>query len=130
MNLQLLIPLLVCILAVAFLARKLSELYPTKPWVVALFRYSYGPRTDVANLTKIELYESGLQFVKWGVLFMSVLFSGGIVGRILYLEDWPPSFLMLSLLCAFMTGMGFLGGVYLLLRAAIRPRNWAPPNQR
>jgi hypothetical protein len=129
MDFPLLIPLLVSLLGIAFLARKLVKFYPNETWVIILFRAWYGPRTDLANMTKAQLYESGLQFVTWGLIFMSAFFFVGIVGRSLYSGNWPSGFMMLWFFCALLTSMGFCGGAYLLLRAAIRPDKWVPPKQ-
>jgi hypothetical protein len=124
-----LIPLLVfSLLGAVFLARKLAERDPDRPWAIVLFRIWFGPRTDVANLTKAQLFESGLRFMTWGFIFMSVFFSIGILAKFLYPgTDWPASFLGLWFFCALITGMGFLGGAYLLVRAAFRPHKWTPP---
>ena len=131
MDRSLLIPLLVfSLLSVILLVRKLAARDPGRPWAMVLVRFWYGPRTDVVNLTKPELLDSGLRSVTWGFIFMSVFFFVGLLGRFLYSgTDWPYGFFVLLFFCSFFAGMGLLGGTYLLVRAGIRPRNWVSPKQ-
>jgi hypothetical protein len=59
---------------------------PQKRWVHILFGRMYGPRTDVKNMTRRDLFQSGLSFLFWGIvslfscvliIFLAGIFSNG-----------------------------------------------------
>lgn len=108
-----------CYLLVYFALR-----HPHSYWVQLFFR-ARGARTDIRNMTKNELFQSGVQFLKWVVfLFVIVLLIGYQVDKMV-----EPTIIFLTLLFAasllFMTFLG--GGLYLLFRGLIRKKNYIPP---
>jgi hypothetical protein len=91
---------------------------PDDPWVFALWYLAFGPRTDVADMTRRELFESAGSFVSWTLLSVIIL-------QLVLL--WSPSEatpwtqgivfgLGLVLL------MGAAGAIYMLVRGLLRRR--------
>ena len=97
-------------------------------WVYWLFGYSVGPRTDVKNLTKQQLWSSAWRFMCWGLVCLLGLvalvalpqFSGWGPGA-------PVETVALALVLFLLTGLGLVGGLYLLVRCVFRSSNYVAP---
>ncbi len=102
-----------------FLARRHSG----KRWVRALFGFNFGPRTDVAAMTKRELLEAAIQFATWGAVFFALLMGFALVlelaGRDRVDAMFGPLLAVFVLLVLFLA-MSVVGGLYLLLRYFLR----------
>ena len=103
---------------------------PQRFWVYLLYGMQVGPRTDVAHMTKTQLFESGMRFVTWGLIFLSVFWANGIAIMALYdrTADPHPFFAVVMFASVISSGMGFVGGLYLLVRSLFRQRSYAPPS--
>lgn len=79
-----------------------------------------GPRTDVARMTRLQRLGSALGFLLWGGLFLGLwllvaYLSFGL--RVLPHENSLVGAALFGL--AIMSGIGLVGGVYLLVRVVI-----------
>lgn len=92
--------------------------HPHDPWVFALWYLALGPRTDVHDMTRRELFESAASFVTWTLL--------AVVALELVLLSSPQDASLWLQGIAFGLGllllMGAGGTVYMLVRGLLRRR--------
>jgi len=80
----------------------------------------HGPRTDVAAMSRVQRLASALVFLFWGCLFLGLWLLVGYLTfgpRILSQDNPVVQVLIFGL--ALLSGCGFLGGLYLLLRVFV-----------
>ncbi len=103
---------------------------PNRKWVYWLFGYSIGPRTDVGNLTKRQLWSSSWRFLCWGVSCFAGLIA---IVKLPRLSGWglgaPIETIALALILFLLMGLGFEGGLYLLVRCLLRPSSYVAPER-
>jgi hypothetical protein len=95
-----------------------SRRHPHDPWVYALWYLALGPRTDVADMTRRELFESAGSFVTWTLLCVIALQMVMLASP----EHASPWLQGLSFGLGFVLVMGIFGALYMLLRAVLRRR--------
>jgi hypothetical protein len=121
------IALIVVFASLLFLAR----LYPQQRWAYWLFGYPIGPRTDIKNLTKSQLWSSAWRFLVWGLAFSALLAS---VVMFPNLSGWGPgapgATVVVALAFVLLAGLGWIGGLYLLVRFLFRSSRYAPSVNR
>lgn len=124
----LILALNIALIALVWILRSKAKKDPSQFWVYLLYGLQLGPRSDVKYMTKIELYESGVRFVTWGLIFTSVLFAVAIAEKATN-NPSDASLLLRGLQfgSALLAAMGFVGGSYLLLRGAFRSPSYSPP---
>jgi len=85
-----------------------------------------GPKTDVARMSRAELFRSSLHFFAIGILALGLFLLSSLL---LNPETVSTSKLILffGFLLFLITLMGFLGGMYLSVRAIFRRRHSVPP---
>ena len=92
--------------------------HPHDPWVYALWYLALGPRTDVPDMTRRELFESAASFVTWTL--------GAVVALELLLlaspQDAPTWVQGVAFGLSLLLLMGAFGAVYMLLRGLLRRR--------
>ena len=116
------------LLALVWYLRSRATKQPQRFWVYLLYGLQVGPRTDTKYMSKSELLDSGLRFITWGLIFSSAFWGIGVLGRLMYpIGELPSPFFLLWLCTALFSGMGVLGGLYLIVRWACRRTNYAPP---
>lgn len=97
--------------------RRWSRRHPRDPWVYALWYLALGPRTDVAHMTRRELFESAAAFVTWTLL--SVIALQAVMLAAPENSPWMQG-------VAFALGlfllMGVCGALYMLVRGMLRRR--------
>ena len=109
------------LIALAWFLRRKATKDPGRFWVYLLYGLQLGPRSDVKLMNKAELYDSGIRFIILGLICVSAILALGIVMRALDASLDTNTFLfMLCFGLALFSGMGFLGGLYLLLRGFFR----------
>ena len=80
----------------------------------------HGPRTDVARMNRLQRLASALAFLLWGCLFLGLWLLTAYLTFGLHL--FSPDNTVVQVLIfglALLSGCGFLGGLYLLLRVII-----------
>ncbi len=121
------IALIVVFASLLFLAR----LNPQQRWVYWLFGYTIGPRTDIKNLIKSQLWSSAWRFLVWGLVCSALLAS---VMMFPSLSGWgpgaPAATVLVALVFALLAGLGWAGGLYLLVRFVFRSSSYAPSVNR
>lgn len=79
-----------------------------------------GPRTDVAAMNRLQRLTSALVFLLWGGLFLGLWL---LIGYLTFgLGFLSPDNLVVEVLIfglALLSGCGFVGGIYLLLRVLV-----------
>jgi hypothetical protein len=79
-----------------------------------------GPRTDVARMSRVQRLASALALLLWGCLFLGLwLLTGYLTFRLHILSPDNPVVQVLVFGLALLSGCGFLGGLYLLLRVFV-----------
>jgi hypothetical protein len=79
-----------------------------------------GPRTDVARMSRVHRLGSALTFLLWGCLFLGLwLLTAYLTFGLRFLSPDNPLVEALIFGLALLSGCGFLGGFYLLLRAFV-----------
>jgi hypothetical protein len=79
-----------------------------------------GPRTDVARLNRLQRLSSALVFLLWGCFFLGLwLLTGYLTFGLGLLSPNNPVVQVLIFGLALLSGCGFLGGLYLLLRVLV-----------
>ncbi len=63
-----------------YLLTRWARRNPAELWVIVLYRLAIGPRTDVGNMTRRELFESAASFVTWALVCLNVLLLTGLLG--------------------------------------------------
>jgi len=116
---------LAILVAALVLIARLARRDPDQAWVVVLYRLLIGPRTDVACMTRSELFRSAASFVTW------TLFSAAVAIAITaaFFQSNSPGVLPLVALfvCVISGGMGLLAAAYLFLRGLFRKPGFKPP---
>ena len=110
--------LLGLVMAATFWAHRHPESGPAR----LLFR-SRGPRTGVAGMTKPDLYQSALSFLRFGVVAAAI---SALVGYLFVSTRSATAHTVLLLLlpfAVFPAGIGIVGGAYLLVRAAFHQQD-------
>lgn len=92
--------------------------HPHDPWVYALWYLALGPRTDVPDMTRRELFESAASFVTWTLLAVVALEIVLLASP----HDAPPWVQGIAFGLALLLLMGAFGAVYMLLRGLLRRR--------
>lgn len=95
-----------------------SRRNPHDPLVYALWYLALGPRTDVAHMTRRELFESAGSFVTWTLLSVIAL----QVVMLSSPDDASPWLEGLTFGLGFFLLMGAFGTVYMVVRALLRRR--------
>jgi hypothetical protein len=115
------------LIGVVWYLRSRAMKNPQAFWAFLLFGAQVGPRTDVPGMTKAELTASGLRFVTWGLIFSSLMILTAIIANGMYEKTQPHGAVVAVLmLTGLFSGMGYLGGFYLLIRALFRSKNYVP----
>lgn len=79
-----------------------------------------GPRTDVARMNRLQRLGSALTFLLWGCLFLGLwLLVGYLTFGLRVLSPDSPLVAALIFGLALLSGCGFLGGIYLLVRVFV-----------
>ena len=77
----------------------------------------HGPRTDVARMNRVQRLASALVFLLWGCLFFGLwLLTAYLAFGLRFLSQNNPLVEALIFGLALLSGGGFVGGLYLLLR--------------
>jgi hypothetical protein len=119
----------VALIGLVWYLRSRAQKDPRKFWVLLLYGVQVGPRTDVAHMRKGELLESGIRFITWGLIFMSAFWANNILMAAIYAPNDPHGFFVVVMfLTTLFSGMGFLGGLYLLVRWLFRRSSYVPPS--
>ena len=80
----------------------------------------HGPRTDVARMNRLQRLSSALVFLLGGCLFLGLwLLVGYLTFGLRVLSQDNPLVQVLIFGLALVSGCGFLGGLYLLLRVFV-----------
>lgn len=117
------------LVVLVWLLRASAKKDPARFWVYLLYGLQLGPRSDVKYMTKTELYDSGVRFIVWGLIFTSAFWAVGIAARFLHSSpDTSPLMAALWFGLSLLAGMGFLGGFYLVIRGLLRPHSYIPPS--
>lgn len=108
-----------------FLARRNTQSF----WVRLLYAPASGLRTDIANMKKAELIKSGKQFLYGTFLLFIFIVYVFFLGLLLYHNDMPPLFVLISLVLAFAFMVLFLASsLVMFARGLFRSRHYIPPN--
>jgi hypothetical protein len=76
-----------------------------------------GPRTDVARMNRLQCLFSALVFLLWGCLFLGLwLLVSYLTFGLRVLSQDNPLVEVLIFGLALLSGCGFVGGLYLLMR--------------
>ena len=79
-----------------------------------------GPRTDVAQMSRVQRLSSALVFLFWGCVFLGLsLLVGYMTFGLRVLSPDNPLVEVLIFGLALLSGCGLLGGLYLLLRVVV-----------
>ena len=79
-----------------------------------------GPRTDVARMNRLQRLSSALVFLLWGCLFLGLwLLTAYLTFGLRFFSQDNPLVEALIFGLALLSGCGFLGGLYLLLRVFV-----------
>jgi hypothetical protein len=79
-----------------------------------------GPRTDVARMSRLQRLASALVFLLWVCLFLGLwLLTAYLTFGLGFLSQDNPLVEALIFGLALLSGCGFIGGLYLLLRVII-----------
>jgi hypothetical protein len=114
-------PLCIAIVLIAcgfYAVGRWSRRNPNDPWVFALWYLGFGPRTDVAHMTRRELFESAGSFVSWTLLSVIVL-------QLVLLSspsDTTPWLQGIVFGLGVFLLMGAAGATYMLVRGLLRRR--------
>ncbi len=114
-------PLSIAIALVAcgfYVLARWSRRNPDHPRVFALWYLAFGPRTDVADMTRRELFESAASFFSWTLLSIIVL-------QLLLLSspyEATPWLQGVIIGLALVLLMGACGALYLFVRGVLRRR--------
>ena len=109
------------LIALVWLLRRKATKDPRRFWVFLLYGLQLGPRTDVKQMSKAELYDSGIRFIILGLMCTSAFLAMAIAMRVLGgSPDTNAVLLGLWIALTLFSAMGFLGGLYLLLRGLFR----------
>ncbi|MBX9605939.1 MAG: hypothetical protein K2Y51_06920 [Gammaproteobacteria bacterium] len=80
-------------------------------------------------MTKSELLQSGIRFITWGLIFLSLHLGNLILIGVIYGRDQPHGFFTtIMFLTALFSAMGFVGGSYLCIRGFFRRKTYVPPS--
>ena len=110
------------------LLAQLARRFPEKKWAAVLCRWRFGPRTDVAHMTRAEKLQSATVALTW--TFLLLLTAIGIARLV---GTAPPKETPHPLLLVALFGFVFLGLIFLftaarlLLHALVgkdRPKKW------
>jgi hypothetical protein len=80
----------------------------------------HSPRTDVGRMNRVQRLSSALAFLLWGCLFLGLWLLTGYLTfgqRLLSPDNTVVQVLIFGL--ALLSGCGFVGGLYLLVRVFI-----------
>ena len=80
----------------------------------------HGPRTDVASMNRVQRLTSALVFLCWGCLCLGLwLLTGYLTFGLGFLS--PDNLVVQALIfgLALLSGCGFIGGLYLLVRVLV-----------
>jgi hypothetical protein len=117
----------VVLFGVIWFVRSRAEKNRWQFWVWLLYGLRIGPRTDVAQMKKAELLSSALRFLTWGLIFLSILLGGTMLLQYFYDGRNPHGFfLAVIMFLALFAGMGFIGGLFMLVRWLFRYASGAP----
>jgi hypothetical protein len=83
-------------------------------------------RTDVRYLSKRELFTSSLQFFLAGLLTLAVLAVFVVVVLLFPRMERHMILMGLSFLFEILTGMAFMGALYMFIRGCFRSRSYNP----
>jgi membrane-anchored glycerophosphoryl diester phosphodiesterase (GDPDase) len=93
--------------------------HPQSPFSQFMLK-QHGPRTDVARMNRVQRLSSALAFLLWGCLFLGLWL---LVGYLTFgLGLFAPDNTVVRVLVfglALLSGCGFIGGLYLLLRVFV-----------
>jgi hypothetical protein len=79
-----------------------------------------GPRTDVARMNRLQRLSSALVFLLWGCLFLGLwLLTSYLTFGLRFLSQDNPLVETLIFGLVLLSGCGFVGGLYLLLRVFV-----------
>ena len=79
-----------------------------------------GPRTEVARMNRVQRLASALVFLLWGCLFLGLwLLTAYLTFGLRFLSQDNPLVQVLIFGLALLSGCGFVGGLYLLLRVLV-----------
>jgi tetratricopeptide (TPR) repeat protein len=108
-----------------FLARRNTQSF----WVHLLYAPASGLRTDIANMTKAELMKSGKQFLYGTSLLFIFIVYVFFLALLLYHNDMPPLFVLISMGLVFAFMVLFLASsLVMFVRGLFRSRHYIPPN--
>lgn len=109
------------LIAVVWILRRKATKDPSRFWVFLLYGLQLGPRSDIKQMNKAELYDSGIRFIILGLMCTSAFLVMAIAMRVLGgSPDTNALLLGLWIALSLLSAMGFLGGLYLLLRGFFR----------
>ena len=79
-----------------------------------------GPRTDVRSMNRLQRLTSALGFLLWGCLFLALwLMTAYLTFGLKLLSPEHPVVQVLIFGLALLSGVGVIGGIYLLLRVIV-----------
>jgi hypothetical protein len=79
-----------------------------------------GPRTDVARMNRLQRLSSAPVFLLWGCLFLGLwLLTAYLTFGLRFLSPDNPLVGALIFGLALLSGCGFIGGLYLLVRVLV-----------
>jgi drug/metabolite transporter (DMT)-like permease len=115
---------LLCLIAILIVIQIIRDLRPRSTITIQLFKLR-GPRTDIKNMTKEELYKSGFTFFIWSVLLVVLLF----IFTLLFngqkeLNPYVVAFYF-TLTIVFFTTLG--ASLVLYVRGLFRKKEYVPP---
>ena len=103
-----------------------SRRNPESRWP-GIFLTPIGPRTDVNNMSRKELFKSAGSFFFWGMHFAVILVAGSFVMfKVIGNKSEPPMVLagILFFGIPIACGICFLGAFYLFIRGVLRSRDY------
>lgn len=119
----------IALIGVVWYLKSRAEKNPRQFWVFLLYGTQLGPRTDVAHMTKNQLLESGLRFITWGLIFMAAFWANGIIMAVIYAPHDPAGFfIVIMTIIILFSSMGFVAGLYLIVRWFFRSSTYVPPS--
>ena len=100
------------------LLTQLARKNPEAPWVYWLWAWEIGPRTNVATMSRRDLYRSGVRFLFFAVVLLGLLITTGHFG--LQNGEQPVAALLTVFVCSVSILLCSVGGVYLLIRGVLK----------
>ena len=129
-SLAILLANLALVAVLLFLRRRASK-DPRRSWVYLFYGVEIGPRTDTKCMTKGELLDSGVRFIVWGLIFSSLVLAFVPLSSLVFpAGDLPGAVFLVGFFLVLFAGMGFVGGLYLLIRGLLRRADDTPSSRR